>query len=133
LNGRQSQELATIRILHDQQQTMYKSKTNRIKDRIVSISQPHVCPIVRGKAKAATEFGAKIAVSMVDGYMYLDRLDWDSFNESVELKQAIESCKERFGYYPEAVLADKIYRNHDNRAYCKEKGIRLSEAARAST
>lgn len=107
MNGRQSQELATIRILHDQQQIMNKSKTNRIKDRIVSISQPHVCLIVRGKAKAATKFGAKIAVSMVGCYMY----------------------KERFEYYPEAVLADKIYRNRDNRAYCEERSIRLSGAA----
>ncbi len=33
----------------------------------------------------------------------------------------------RFGYYPEAVLADQIYRNRDNRAFCKNAGIRLIE------
>ena len=32
------------------------SKSNRI----VSIYQPHLCPIVRGKAKAKVEFGAKL-------------------------------------------------------------------------
>lgn len=34
--------------------------------------------------------------------------------------------KERFGYYPEAVLADTIYRTRENRKFCKELGIRLS-------
>ena len=47
---------------------MYDTKTHRVADRIVSISQPHVRPIVRGKEKAEVEFGAKVSVSMVDGY-----------------------------------------------------------------
>jgi IS5 family transposase len=126
LSPRQSRELATIRKLYNQQREMYTNKVHQIKDRIVSICQPHVRPIVRGKAKANTEFGAKVAVSMVDGYMYVDRLSWDSFNESSELQKAVENYKERFGFYPEAVLTDKIYRNRDNRSYCKEHGIRLS-------
>jgi len=78
------------------------------------------------KARANTEFGAKVAVSMVDGYIYVDRLSWDSFNESCDLQQAVENYRERFGFYPEAVLADKIYRSRDNRSYCKKHGIRLS-------
>jgi IS5 family transposase len=32
----------------------------------------------------------------------------------------------RFGYYPEAVLADKIYRSRNTLSYCKERGNRLS-------
>ncbi|NLT47156.1 MAG: transposase [Clostridiales bacterium] len=28
--------------------------------------------------------------------------------------------------YPEAILADAIYRNKENRKYCKKHGIRLS-------
>ena len=40
------------------------SKSNRI----VSIYQPHLRPIVRGKAKAKVEFGAKIGASIVNGY-----------------------------------------------------------------
>lgn len=101
----------------------------QLNDRIVSITQPHIRPIVRGKAKAATEFGAKVAISRVDGYMYVDELSWDPFNESVNLKQAAEDYKARFGYYPEAILADQIYRNRDNRAFCKKEGIRLSGPA----
>ncbi len=92
----------------------------------MSISQPYIRPIVKGKAKASKEFGAKVAISMVDGYMYVDELSWDPFNESVNLQQTVEDYKKRFGYYPEAVLADQIYRNRDNRAFCKKEGIRLS-------
>ncbi len=36
---------------------------------------------------------------------------------------------ERHGYYPEAVIVDKIYRTRKNIAYCKEKGIRISGPA----
>jgi len=126
LSARQSRELATIRTLYSQQREMYTNKIHQIKDRIVSICQPHIRPIVRGKAKANTEFGAKVAVSMVDGYFYIDHLSWDSFNESCELQKAVENYKERFGFYPKAILADKIYRNRDNCSYCKKNGIRLS-------
>lgn len=35
--------------------------------RIVNISQPHVHPMVRDKAKASVEFGAKVAISLVNG------------------------------------------------------------------
>ena len=105
---------------------MYQTRTHRTDDRIVSISQPHVRPIVRGKAKAETEFGAKVAISMVDGYAFIDHLRWDSFNESLGLKQAAEDYKQREGYYPEAILADKIYRTRENLSFCREHGIRLS-------
>ena len=52
---------------------------------IVSIYQPHLRPIVRGKAKAKVEFGAKIGASIVNGYTYVDHLSWDAYNESSDL------------------------------------------------
>jgi hypothetical protein len=99
-----------------------------VDDRIVSISQPHVRPILRGKAAAPVEFGAKISVSCVDGYVYLDRLSWDAYHEAGDLPGQIEAYRERLGCYPESVHADAIYRNRTraNRSYCKARGIRLS-------
>lgn len=47
-----SKQLATIRTLVEQQQYMYENKVHSVPDRIVSISQPYIRPIVRGKAKA---------------------------------------------------------------------------------
>lgn len=108
-----------------QQQEMYDSGSHSTPGRIVSISQPYVRPIVRGKAGKTVEFGAKLNVSMVDGLLYCDRLSWDNFNEALDLPGQIESYKHRFGYYPEKVHADKIYWNAANRKYCKDKNIKL--------
>ena len=71
-------------------------------------------------------FGAKISVAMVDGYAFLERLSWDAYNEAGDLKQHIENYHRRFGYYPESVHVDSIYRNRENRRFCKERDIRIS-------
>ena len=104
---------------------MYRDKTHSIAHRIVNISQPYVRPIVRGKAKAKTEFGAKISASVIDGKFVLDRLEWDAYNECTDILPAVERYKERFGYYPESVNADKIYWSRGNRRYLKSLDIAL--------
>ncbi len=119
-------ELLVIGTLYQQQQYMYDNKVTSVDDRIVSLHQPHIRPIVRGKAGAHTEFGAKISISVVDGWTFTDTISFDSYNEGTELIEQIEKYKERFGYYPESTHADKIYRNKENRAYCKKHGIRIS-------
>jgi hypothetical protein len=112
--------------VYRQQQWMYDENVRRIDDRIVSLAQPHVRPIVRGKAGTPVEFGAKIAISCVDGMVFLERLSWDNFNESVDLPQQIEKYRVRFGQYPESLHVDQIYQTQANRAYCKQRGIRIS-------
>src|SRR5699024_10540714 len=119
LSQKQYRDLLVIQELYRQQAMMFKEESTRIDDRIVSISQPHVRPIVRGKANARVEFGAKLSVSVVDGYAFLDVLSWDSYHEGKRLRESVEKYKNRYGYYPEAVLADTIYRTRENRAYCK--------------
>ena len=118
-----------IQELYRQQRKMYEEKTHKIPDRIVSISQPHVRPIVRGKAGKEVEFGTKEALSLVEGYIYRDRVDWDAFNEGKELIGQIEKYKVRFGLYPEWVSGDKIYGNRENREYMKSHGIKYSGVA----
>lgn len=119
-------KLLVISELVRQQQWMYQHRQRRIDDRIVSIAQPHVRPIVRGKAGTSVEFGAKIAISCVNGYVFLDHLDWNNFNESPDLPEQIERFKQRMGHYPASVHADQIYRTRANRKYCQQRGIRLS-------
>lgn len=126
LDKTQYKNLLVINEVLRQQKWMHQNRENKIEDRIVSISQPYVRPIKRGKAGASTEFGAKISASLVDGYCFLDRLDWDNYNESGDLIAQIQSYKKRFGYYPSSVHADKIYRNRKNIKFCKEHEIRLS-------
>ena len=126
LRGRMYKNLLVIAELYRQQKSMYDQRSHKVADRIVSISQPHVRPIVRGKANADVEFGAKISVAMVDGYAFLEKLSWDAFNEAGQLKEHIENYYRRFGYYPASVHVDEIYRNRENREYCKSKDIQIS-------
>jgi transposase, IS5 family len=126
LNNQAYRKLLVVSEVYRQQQQMYDTVQNRIDDRIVSLSQPHVRPIVRGKAGTPVEFGAKISASCTDGYAFLDHLSWDNFNESGDLPEQVESFKQRFGHYPESLHADQIYRTRANRKYCQERGIRLS-------
>ncbi len=126
LSRRLYKNLLVCREVFRQQLHMYETNTRRVDDRIVSISQPHVRPIKRGKAGRDTEFGAKLSLSVIDGFSFVDRLGWDNYNESLDLVEQIETFHRRFGFYPESVHADKIYRTRANRAYCKQHSIRLS-------
>jgi hypothetical protein len=105
---------------------MYDQRSHSVPGRIVSVSQPHVRPIVRGKASAAVEFGAKISVSKVGRFAFLDRLSWDAYNESADLKPGVEHYRQRYRCYPQSVHVDAIYRTRENRRYCSEHGIRIS-------
>ena len=120
------QQLALVRKLYEQQKQMYETKTHQVQDRIVSIHQPWVRPIVRGKATADVEFGAKVAISVLNGYTKIERLSWDAYNESTRLQDTVEGYKEQTGFYPQRILADKIYRTRDNLKYCAKHGIRMS-------
>ena len=126
LSSIQADRLNIVTIVYEQQRIMFESQTHSIPRRIVNLVQPWVRPIIRGKAHANTEFGAKLHISLVDGYARMERLGFKSFNESGSLYQAAARYRERYGYYPERILADKIYRNRQTLAFCKEHGIRLS-------
>ena len=129
LSPKQADRMNVVTTVYEQQRIMFASGTHSIPRRIVSLAQPWVRPIVRGKAHANTEFGAKLHISLVDGYARIERLDFEPFNEAEGLRRAVERYRERYGCYPERVLADKIYRNRQTLAFCKEHGIRLSGPA----
>lgn len=130
LCSKHSARLEVIRKLYEQQKYMYDNKVHSVPDRIVSISQPYIRPIVRGKAKTPTEFGAKLDLSIDEnGMARIEKQSFDAYNECDVLIDAVQRYFKRTGHYPERVLADKIYRNRKNLAYCKEHGIRLSGPA----
>ena len=126
LAAKDEQTLFVVKKLYQQQKQMHEQKTHTVADRIVSISKPYVHPVVRGKIKTFNEFGAKISISLIDGYAFLDKLDWHNYNEGTELKHSVEHYYDRLGYYPASVHIDAIYRNRENLAYCKALGIRVS-------
>ena len=130
LTEKQKNRLYVLQELYEQQKYMYDNKTHSVKDRIVSISQPYIRPIVRGKAKSPVEFGAKIDMSIDEnGMARLEKLSFDAYNEEDVLIGAIQNYYKRTGHYPQRVLVDQIYRNRKNIAYCKSKKIRISGKA----
>lgn len=121
--------LNTITTLYEQQLCMYENRVHTVPDRIVSISQPWVRPIVRGKAHANTEFGAKLHISMVDGYAKIERLSFDAYNEATDFFSAVEGYRQEHSCYPQRILVDKIYRNRETISWCKAQGIQLTGSA----
>lgn len=119
-------QLWIINTLYAQQREMYQNKTHRCNDRIVSISQPHVRPIVRGKQGKRVEFGSKLGLSLMDGFAKADNLSWNAYNEASDLKMQAQSYRLLYGYYPELIQVDKIYGTNENRKWCKENNIRLT-------
>jgi transposase, IS5 family len=123
LSSKQEELFTCIQTIYEQQLKMYEAGSHQVEERIVSLHQPWVRPIVRGKTAVPTEFGAKISISLYKGYATVERLDWDAYNESKTLKEAVERFRLQTGHYPKRILADKIYRTRENRFYCTEHEI----------
>lgn len=130
LKFRTMKDFWVIQLLNDQQRFMYDNKSNRCKDRIVSISQPHVRPIVRGKTGKKVEFGSKLGLVHMDGFVKAETLSWDAYNESADLIPHVEAYKELYGYYPELVQVDKIYGTNKNRKWCSKRNIRMTVSSK---
>ena len=125
LTERQKARLRVLDKVYEQQKYMYDAKTHSVQDRIVSISQPHIRPIVRGKASASVEFGAKIDAFTVHGYVFLSEIRFDAFNEGSLLENAIMEYVGHFGMLPNEILADRAYQTRENRQLCNKLGVRL--------
>ena len=104
---------------------MFKNKARRVDDRIVSISQPHIRPTVRGKAGCNVEFSAKISISVKGGYTFVDKNGWDNFSDGSLLVEQCNAYYRLFGCWPERILGDKVYRIRENLRFCKSKKITM--------
>jgi transposase, IS5 family len=129
MGAKQAARLETLRKVYEQQRYMYDNQTHSVENRIISLSQPFLRPIVRGKVAKPVEFGAKLDISVCDGWTRLEVLSFDAYNEALNLQTMAERYRERTGHYPNRILADKIYRNRDNLVWCKLHHIRLTGPA----
>ena len=69
---------------------MYDNHVHSVPNRIVSISQPYIRPIVRGKVAAPVEFVAKLDLSLdEDGMLCIEKISFDAYNESDLLITAV--------------------------------------------
>jgi IS5 family transposase len=62
-------------------------------DRIVNLVQSHIRRMMGGKARTAVEFGAKISVSVRNGFAILHRISWDAYNETEDLTSQAKKYK----------------------------------------
>jgi len=120
------EKFRTIELLYAQQNEMYVNKKHTCENRIVSIHQPHIRPIVRGKTGKSVEFGSKLGVSLIDGFARIDHLSWDAYNEGSDLEIHLENYLNNYGHLPESVVADNIYGTRENRKLLKKLGIHFS-------
>jgi IS5 family transposase len=114
-----------IQHVYTQQETMWRQRVNRCEHRIVSLYQPHVRPIVRGKAGRSVEFGAKISISLAQAIARLDSLRWEAYNENQLLPEQVAAYRAVEGHWPETVVVDQLYGTRANRQWCKDRGIHL--------
>jgi len=118
--------LAVSKEIHRQQAEMYKTKVNRIAGRIVSLFRPYVRPIKTGKQAKETEFGAKGALTHVDGFLFLDFWKHDAYNEAEHVARHMGAYTERFGKLPPYFVADMKYGTRKNRTDLETLAVRPS-------
>lgn len=115
-----------INTAREQQKYMYDNNTHSCPDRIVSIFQPHVRPIPRGKIKSQIEFGSKLGISLDQGFARINTLSWNAYHEAGDLIKQVEAYKTLHGFFPELVQIDKLYATRENRKWLKKRDIRIT-------
>ena len=128
LTVREKSELEIITRMYRQQKNHFRNNDSResIPNRIVSLSKPHLRPIVRGKEVKSVEFGAKVNNILVDGISFIEKLSFNAFNEGTRLMHCLKMHKRLFGVEAKKVGGDTGYAGTENRDYCKANGIQTS-------
>ncbi|QZE12881.1 transposase [Halosquirtibacter laminarini] len=121
LDEKTLEKIERIKTVYDQQCLVLQGK--QVKNRIVSFNQDHIRPIVRGKLGRRTEFGAKINVSILNGFARIEPLKWDAYNEGNYLQKQVKSYYDLYEVYPKKIYADKIYLNRKNRQFLEKHHI----------
>ena len=65
-------------------------------------------------------------MSDINGFLRIEHLSWNAFNECTTLQDSVESYRKAYGHYPKRVLADTIFRTRENLRYCKEHDIHMN-------
>ena len=106
-----------IEQVYEQQLLHFTDPEAKIANRILSLSQYWIRPIVRGKETKKVEFGPKVHLFNVDGISFVEHFSFNAFNEATRLEDTLKVhqqyfCKCRF------IGADNIYATNANRRLC---------------
>ena len=128
LTVREKSDLEIITRMYRQQKNHFRNNDSResIPNRIVSLSKPHLRPIVRGKEVKIVEFGAEVNNIWGDGISFIENLSFNAFNERTRLVHCLKMHKRLFGVEAKKVGGDTGYAGTENRDYCKANGIQTS-------
>ena len=94
-----------------------------VKERIVSIHQPHIRPMVRGKYPVEVEFGPKILLNLKDNLLFLEDLKFNNVSDTNLLDTAIKGYKEHFGNLPTQLATDRGFWSPENLRLAYDYGI----------
>jgi len=106
------QFLDTASSIVEQQKNIYKKLP--VKERIVSVHQPHLRPMVRGKYPVEVEFGPKILLNLKNNFLFLEHLSFNNTSDSQLLNDSLKGYQERFGNLPTQLAADRGFWSKDN-------------------
>lgn len=92
LTVRAKSDLKIITRMYRQQKNHFRNNDSResIPNRIVSLSKPHLRPIVRDMEVKSVEFGAKVNNILVDGISFIEKLSFNAFNEGTRLVHCLK-------------------------------------------
>ena len=122
LSEKEMNKKELIEEVYLQQCIRFLNPDEKIENRIVSLSQPWIRPIIRGKETKLVEFGAKVHTFMVDGISFVEYFSFDAFHEGKRLEDTIKQAEKYFGKC-RMLSADRIYAMNVNRRYCSSRGM----------
>ena len=112
----------TIEKVYNQQKQLFDNPKESIKDRIVSLHQPHIRPIVRRKELKKVEFGPKVNMLRIGGINLIEKFSFDNFNEGTRFEKACTAYDELTGKCHQS-SADQIYATNSNRRFATQNHI----------
>lgn len=113
---------STVQKVYKQQFLLF-TKGEKPKGRIVSLHKNYLRPIVRGKEIKSVEFGAKVNKLQIDGISFIQRIDFDNFNEGAQFKNTIHKAQGLTRRKVKVVGADAIYATNKNRVFATSNQI----------
>lgn len=95
-----------------------------VQERIVSVHQPHIRPMVRGKYPIEVEFGPKILLNLKNNFLFLEHLSFNNISDSQLLDTALKGYQERFFRHPTQIAADRGFWSKENYQLAENYGIK---------
>lgn len=134
---RHEKRYQTIKTLYQQQQTHFTATLtatltaaqshaeSKIPDRIVSLNQPHIRPIVRGKTNKPVEFGPKVNILRIGRLALIEHSSFNAFHEGNRMTE----CCTKYSYITgkcQQFAGDAIYATNANRRFATQNNIQTS-------